>query len=137
MGRVMFLLDEVEQLANACVRTQRRDPAIREAPALRVLHDEFHQIYLTSNNTHLGEHSCLRPVTYSLLGWQETPVLAGEVTGRRYRRLHPGRLGDLPLHGLLPLIRHGVDAGWSTFVVDHVDGTLVPGVGRGRFRAPY
>lgn len=54
MGRVMFLLDEVEQLADACVRAQRRDAGNREAPqpvppALRVMHDEFHQIYLTGN----------------------------------------------------------------------------------------
>lgn len=145
MGRVMFLLDEVEHLADACVRAQRRSTANREAPhpappALRVMHDEFHQIYLTGASTYTGDSHRLRPVTSSLAGWRETPVLAGELTGRRYRRLHPGRLGDIPLYGpkhhLLHLIQTGVDAGWSTFVVDYLDDTVIPGVGRGRFHAP-
>ncbi|MFI7075060.1 hypothetical protein [Micromonospora sediminicola] len=142
----MFLLDEVEQLADACIRAQRRNAAIRVAPqpvppALRVMHDEFHQIYLSGTSTHAGDNHRLRPVTYSHQGWQETPVLADELTGKRYRRLHPGRLGDIPLHGpehnLLHLIQSGVDAGWSTFVVDYADGTVIPGVGRGRFHAPH
>ncbi|WP_018909226.1 hypothetical protein [Salinispora arenicola] len=146
MGRVMFLLDEVEQLADACIRAQRRSAATREAPhpvppVLRVMHDEFHQIYLTGNSTYADENHRLRPVTPSLLGWQETPVLAGDLTGRRYRRLHPGRLGDIPLsgpgHNLLHLIQLGVDAGWSTFIVDYLDGTVIPGVGRGRFSASH
>ncbi|MEU9505317.1 hypothetical protein AB0D32_03410 [Micromonospora sp. NPDC048170] len=146
MGRVMFLLDEVEQLADACVRAQRGSTANREAPhpappALRVMHDELHQIYLTGTSTYADENHRLQPVTSSLLGWQETPVLASELTGKRYRRLHPGRLGDIPLHGpehnLLHLIQFGVDAGWSIFVIDYVDGTVIPGVGRGRFHAPY
>lgn len=144
MGRVMFLLDEVEQLADACVRAQRRGVANRvaphPAPALRVMHDEFGQIYLTGTDTYTGENNRLRPVTSSLAGWQETPVLAGELTGKRYRRLHPGRLGDIPLYGpqhhLLHLIQTGVDAGWSTFVVDYLDDTVIPGVGRRRFHAP-
>ncbi|MFI7437847.1 hypothetical protein [Micromonospora haikouensis] len=146
MGRVMFLLDEVEQLADACLRTHRRNTGDREAlhpapPALRVMHDEFQQIYLSGNSTSMGEQHRLRPVTSSLAGWQETPVLAGELTGKRYRRLYPGRLGDMPLCGpescLLHLIQSGVDAGWSTFVVDYVDGAVIPGVGRGRFRASH
>ncbi|MEU5554267.1 hypothetical protein ABZ738_31300 [Micromonospora sp. NPDC047793] len=146
MGRAMFLLDEVEQLADACVRAQRRNAGNREAPqpappALRVMHDEFHRIYLTGDSIYAGENHRLRPVTASLLGWQETPVLAGELTGRRYRRLYPGRLGDIPLagpgHNLLHLIQSGVDAGWSTFVIDYVDDTVIPGVGRGRFHAPH
>jgi hypothetical protein len=146
MGRVMFLLDEVEQLADACIRAQRRNAANREAPRpvppeLRVMHDEFHQIYLSGNSTYAGENHRLRPVTHSLLGWRETPVLAGELTGKRYRRLYPGRLGEIPLQrrkrNLLHLIQHGVDAGWSTFVVDYVDDTVIPGVGRGRFSATH
>ncbi|MEU7617276.1 hypothetical protein AB0B27_14450 [Micromonospora rifamycinica] len=146
MGRVMFLLDEVEQLADACLRAQRRSTANREAPhpappVLSVMHDEFHQIYLSGTSTSVGLNHRLRPVTCSLLGWQETPVLAGELTGRRHRRLYPGRLGDIPLRGpesdLVHLIQSGVDAGWSTFVVDYVDGTVIAGVGRGRFRASH
>ncbi|MEV6377661.1 hypothetical protein [Micromonospora musae] len=139
MGRVMFLLDEVEQLADACVRAQRREVPPPVPPALRVMHDEFGRIYLTGNSIYAGEYHRLRPVTSSLLSWQETPMLAGELTGKRYRRLHPGRLGDIPLYGpehnLLRLIQSGVDAGWSTFVVDYVDDTVIPGVGRGRFHA--
>lgn len=146
MGRVMFLLDEVEQLADACIRAQRRDTANREAsqppsPALRVMYGEFHHIYLSSNSPYAGEHNCLRPVTYSPFGWKETPVLASELTGKRYRRLHPGHLGDIPLlrsgRNLLHLIQWGVDAGWNTFVVDYVEDTVIPGVGRGRFSAPH
>ncbi|MGX4657862.1 hypothetical protein ACWCHM_29705 [Micromonospora sp. SCSIO 07396] len=145
MGRVMFLLDEVEQLADACLRAQRRTTTNPEAlhptpAALRVMHDEFHRVYLTGDNSSVGEHHRLRPVTCGLVGWQETPVLAGELTGRRYRRLHPGFLGDMPLHGpdrdLLHLIQSGIDAGWSILVVDYVDDALIAGVGRGRFRAP-
>jgi hypothetical protein len=145
MGRVLFLLDEVEQLADACIRAHRANAATHEAPhpaapALRVMHDEFHHIYLCGNSTYTGENHRLRPVTCGLAGWQETPVLAGEFTGRRYRRLYPGRLGDIALHGpghhLLPLIQSGVDAGWSVLVVDYANGAVTPGVGRGRFRAP-
>lgn len=141
MGRVMFLLDEVEQLADACIRAQRREVPPPVPPALRVMHDEFGRIYLTGNSIYAGEHHRLRPVTYSVVGWQETPVLAGRLTGRRYRRLYPDRLGDIPLQDperdLLHLIQRGVDAGWSTFVVDYVDDTIIPGVGRGRFHAPH
>ncbi|WBB78563.1 hypothetical protein O7606_20395 [Micromonospora sp. WMMD882] len=143
MGRVMFLLDEVEQLADACLRAQHGNTGDREAPhpALRVMHDEFQRIYLTGTSASAGERHRLRPVTCSLAGWQETPVLTGQLTGRRHRRLRPGRLGDMPLRGpesdLLRLIQSGVDAGWSTFVVDYVDGAVIPGVGRGRFRAPH
>ncbi|TDB85871.1 hypothetical protein E1091_16670 [Micromonospora fluostatini] len=140
MGRVMFLLDEVEQLADACVRAQRREVPPPVPPALRVMHDEVGQVYLTGNSIYAGELHRLHPVTYSPCGWQETPVLAGALTGRRFRRLHPGRLGDIPLHGpqrTLHLIQSGVDAGWSTFVVDYVDGTVIPGVGRGRFQSSH
>ncbi|MEU6022608.1 hypothetical protein [Micromonospora sp. NPDC047134] len=141
MGRVMFLLDEVERLADACVRAQRREVPPPVPPALWVMHDEFGRIYLTGNSIYAGENHRLRPVTYSLLGWQETPVLAGELTGRRYRRLYPGRLGDIPLHEpehhLLHLIQSGVDAGWHTFVVDHVGDRVIAGVGRGRFHTPH
>ncbi|SCL17793.1 hypothetical protein [Micromonospora inyonensis] len=144
MGRVMFLLDEVEHLADACIRAQRMgslEAAPPAPPALRLLHDEFHHIYLSSNSPHASERHRLRPVAYSLLGWQETPVLAEQLTGKRYRRLYPGRLGDIPLQdperNLLHLIQRGVDAGWSTFVVDYVDDTVIPGVGRGRFHAPH
>jgi hypothetical protein len=134
----MFLLDEVEHLAHAYLRAWRRSPAHLSPPALRVMHDEFHQLYLTGAGAEEGLR--LRPVTFSVLGWRETPVLAGELTGHRYRRLRPGRLGNLPLHGpgqLFRLIQAGVDAGWSTFVVDYVDDTVIAGVGRGRFPAPH
>ncbi|MFC8845819.1 MULTISPECIES: hypothetical protein [unclassified Micromonospora] len=141
MGRVMFLLDEVEQLADACVRAQRREAPPAAPPALRLSHDEFGRIYLTGNSIYAAERHRLRPVTYSLLGWQDTPVLAGELTGEHHRRLRPGRLGDIPLRqpdrDLLHLIQCGVDAGWHTFVIDYVDDTVIPGVGRGRFHTPH
>ncbi|WP_433687999.1 hypothetical protein ACQP0I_04060 [Micromonospora carbonacea] len=137
MGRVMFLLDEVEQLADACVRAQRRDVPPPVPPALWVMHDEFGQVYLTGNSIYIGKQHRLRPVTYRLLGWQETPVLVDELTGQHHRRLRPGRVGDIPLRqperNLLRLIQCGVDAGWHTFVIDYVDDTVTPGVGRGRF----
>lgn len=141
MGRVMFLLDEVEQLADACVRAHRREAPPAAPPALRLSHDEFARIYLTGNSIHTEERHRLRPVTYSLLGWQDTPVLAGELTGEHHRRLRPGSLGDIPLRqpegDLLHLIQCGVDAGWHTFVIDYVNDTVTPGVGRGRFHTPH
>ncbi|MEU8048442.1 hypothetical protein [Micromonospora haikouensis] len=96
MGRVMFLLDEVEQLADACARAQRREVPPPAPPALRLSHDEFARIYLTGNSIHAGERHRLSPVTYRLLGWQDTPVLAGELTGEHHRRLRPARIADIP-----------------------------------------
>ncbi|WJK33137.1 hypothetical protein [Solwaraspora sp. WMMA2065] len=141
MGRVVFLLDEVERLAGACVRARRREASSPVPPALRIMHDEFGRVYLTGDRVDAGEHQRLWPVTLGLTGWRPVSVRAGDFAGRRHQRLRCGSLGEIPLREpqsqLLHHVRAGIDAAWCAFVVDHhCDAGIVAGVGRGRFCLP-